>query len=469
MGIEDCTGTGKGKTKQIARYEQIAIDLKEEIKKGTIGAGQKLPSIRQLTQMYSCSKSTVIRAMQKLEEKNWAYSVPRSGFYAIHKFRPERAEEPKADFASARPSVTMLPHMDFSGAIREAADLYKGSLYTYHKPEGMESLRTELHKQFVDQQIFCNQDQIVITTGIQQAITILFRMDFGQGKSRILLEKPTYRGAIQAAKHAGVSVTGITRRYEGLDLSELESELRTGNVKCLYTIPALHNPLGSSYDAKQMKAILELAEKYNTYIVEDDYLGDLHVVRGRRTFHELDTGGRVIYLKSYSKTFLPGLRIGAAVLPKPLVGMFTEQKKWLDLSSPALSQGALEVYLRSGLMQSHVKRMRDEYTRRMEVLRTIMETSDLEKWLVPSCGFFASFEVERQMNTDQVVHLLKQRGIWLDDCKGTYPGGMKDRKLLRLSVANANVPVIEANVPILLQTLKQDSLVRKRSFVPNYL
>ncbi|MFA9464735.1 MAG: aminotransferase class I/II-fold pyridoxal phosphate-dependent enzyme [Velocimicrobium sp.] len=117
--------------------------------------------------------------------------------------------------------------------------------------------------------------------------------------------------------------------------------------------PGYHNPLGTSYSQKEKKEILELAQKYNVFIVEDDYLADFEQNSKADPIYSYDDFTHVIYLKSYSKVIFPGLRIGIAVIPDKLIETFSQYKRILDIDSSMLSQAALEIYIKNGMFERH--------------------------------------------------------------------------------------------------------------------
>ncbi len=190
---------------------------------------------------------------------------------------------------------------------------------------------------------------ICITSGSQQAINILCNMPFPNGKINVLVEQPTYKGVLKTLEISKTPVIGIERKFNGIDFAELERKFACDNIKCFYTIPRFSNPLGISYSNDDKKQILALAEKYDVYIIEDDYLGDLELKNNVYPMRYYDVSSRVVYIKSFSKILLPGLRIAAVVLPKVLMNTFEEHKRWMDLNTSVLSQGALKIYIKSGI------------------------------------------------------------------------------------------------------------------------
>ena len=141
----------------------------------------------------------------------------------------------------------------------------------------------------------------------QQAINILSRLPFPNGRSNIIVEQPTYQGMLQCLRQNGITAIGVSRGFNGLDFNALERSFKNDLVRFFYTIPRFSNPLGLSYSQDEKTKILSLAEKYNVYIVEDDYIGDLESNQKCTPIFALDMSERVIYIKTFSKVLLPGV------------------------------------------------------------------------------------------------------------------------------------------------------------------
>lgn len=138
-------------------------------------------------------------------------------------------------------------------------------------------------------------------------------------------------------------------------------------------MPRFHNPLGTSYSQREKEAIVKLAEKYDVFIVEDDYLADLEEDPKADPLYAYGDFSHVIYLKSYSKIIFPGLRIGVAVIPNTILESFGKYKRLIDVDSSMLSQGALEIYIKSGMFQRHKQKIRTSYSLRSKCLDSILQ------------------------------------------------------------------------------------------------
>ncbi|WP_347459495.1 PLP-dependent aminotransferase family protein [Clostridium ljungdahlii] len=253
---------------------------------------------------------------------------------------------------------------------------------------------------------------------------------------------------MESLKLNNVNIIGINRTAKGINFYELENIFKHKDIKFFYIIPRFHNPTGFSYSNSEKKQILKLCQKYNVYIVEDDYLADLDIEKKSDPIYALDSYSKVIYVKTYSKVLLPGLRISAIVLPKEILKTFGKYKKWNDLSTSVLSQGALEIYIKSGMFDIHTKKLREVYSKRMICLSKCVKTCYNSNiiWHVPTSGFFASFEVVNNTHIDYMINGLKLKNILLTDPNIFYLNTNTPKKLVRLSVSRTNTIEIEKGI-----------------------
>ncbi|HYH03551.1 MAG TPA: PLP-dependent aminotransferase family protein [Bacillota bacterium] len=354
------------------KYEAIINHIQQSISVGKIKPGQKLPSIREIADLFACNKATAIHAYNKLEQEHLIYAVPKSGYFLVEQEITPQQPQPKQtyNFATGVPHADVLPYLDLQHCFNQAVDKYKQDLFSYLPPQGLPSLITVLTDYLQDAQVFVKPEHLSVTTGVQQALYLLATLPFPNGKTNILVEQPTYLGILDACTRQNVTVIGIKRDFKGINFEELERIFSTGNIKFFFTMPRFHNPLGTSYTMAQKKQLLELANRYDVYLVEDDYLADLELDTKADPLYTLDlTRSRVIYLRSFSKTLIPGLRLGVVVLPELLVTVFKERKKAADLTTSVLSQGSLEIYINSGMITKHNKLIKQLYREKMTALQ----------------------------------------------------------------------------------------------------
>ena len=443
------------------KYENLLVQLENQIHSGQLKQGGKLPSIRSLSQQYSCSKSTAIAALEELERRHLVYSIPRSGYYVVQ-VSPSREQDrtQPIDFTASAPDPALFPYLDFQHCINKAIDTYKNDLFAYGSTEGLPSLLAVLTKKLASTQVFTTERNIAITSGVQQALALLTATEFPSGKSVVLVEQPTYHLFIAHLLERGIPVRGIRRTAEGIDMEELERQFRMGDIKFFYTIPRFHAPLGTSYTTAQKKRIVELASKYDVYIAEDDYMADLEMDSKADPLHALDVNEKVIYLKSYSKIIFPGLRAGAAVLPQALIEPFGRIKRSWDINSPLLSQGALEIYLKSGMFERHRYRIRESYARRARKLAEILREEQ------ERCGGAFRFPetkhpaihthlvLDERISVPQVIQRLGKE-LALEKLDKHYLPGMLERRLLKLNATTVREEDIESGIRLIGKELRR--------------
>ena len=292
-------------------------------------------------------------------------------------------------------------------------------------------------------------------SGSQQALDILCRMPFPNGKQTILLEQPAYYGMVKSVYLCNSRVIGIRKDFDGIDFDELERLFLYGDIKFFYTIPRYHNPTGHSYSKQEKETLVRLARKYNVYIVEDDIAADFDTDSRNDPLYYYDISDKVIYVKSFSKILMPGLRVSALVLPPLLKNIFLEYKEWTDTYTSILSQGSLAVYLESGLFNKYQDSIRQLYINRMKILRETAEEHPYSniRWNIPDSGFFACMKLNSEVPFQQLQPYLFKNKISLMDTSNFFLNEYKNYSYYRVSLSKANEKEIQTGIPVLLNIL----------------
>lgn len=444
------------------KFVHIVKDLEEQIINYNYKEGDKLPSIRVLSSQYKVSKSTVIRALQDLEQRHIVYSVDKSGYFVVKSvITADEEEQGVIDFATSSPTPDIFPYLDFQHCVNKAIDIYKQDLFTYGTPQGLPSLLHIVQKQLANYQVFTNIRNVFVVSGIQQALSILTAIPFPNGKRKILIEQPSYHLFVEHLITYGAPVTGIKRTSEGIDFEELEEMFKTGDIKFFYTMPRFHNPLGCSYSTEEKKKMVALAHKYDVYIVEDDYLADMEQDTKADPLYAYDDRSYVIYLKSYSKIIFPGLRIGIAVIPDSLLTIFKKYKSIQDIDSSMLSQGALEIYLKSNMFDRHKQKIRSYYEQRSRLLYEALEQQLIQNGDLFSfdIGVKASLHTHIRLAADipahEVINGLKKKSIWIASMDKNYLPSFPKDNLLKLNVSRVRLNGIEEGVQLLIDEMRR--------------
>ena len=383
-------------------YQDIVETIIKDIQNGTLKKGSKLPSIRQLSQTYACSKDTAQRALLELKYQNYIYAVPKSGCYVL-----EGPSKPNDKVLFNLNDYNQLAYEDFRLCLDESLAGHQDYLFNYyHEQAGLKELVEALKNRLASDDIYVNSNQIVITSGSQQALYILSQMDFGNGAHKILLEQPTYHRMNQLVNRQNLAYETINRNFDGLDFTLLEEYFKSGQFKFFYTISRYSNPLGLSYTASEKEKLAQLAKQYNVYIVEDDYMGDFSDSKNL-PIHYYDTQNQTIYIKSFSMALFPGLRLGSVVLPPNLRATFLAHKGLIDYDTNLIMQKALSVYLDNGMFQKNIKKLRDLFQETMAKSHETIEQAKVSipyqisprhiTWKLPKGVSLENFKAQKQI------------------------------------------------------------------------
>ena len=441
------------------KYFAILSDLEEKIREARYLPGHKLPSVRKSAQSYGCSIGTITRAYAELEKRHVIYSVPQSGYYVVE--RPgdwrDKRDSRSINFATVLPDVDIFPYVDFQHCLNKAIDIYKYDLFTYGTAQGLESFRHTLVSHLAGDQVFAKADQIMVTSGAQQALHMLAKLPFPGGRTAILVEQPSYDLYLRYLEQEGIPVTGIRRTAAGIDFNELEQKFRGGRIKFFYTMSRYHNPLGTSLSVEERKAIARLAGKYGVYIVEDDYMADLGAERTFDPIYAYDESSYVIYVKSFSKIIFPGIRVGAVVLPERLLQSMRDFNTYSDTS--LLSQAALEVYIKNGMYERHKHKISRLYAARMQSLKDSVKRYNEQGLLEvsgASAGIYTPFKLKNTVNADRLVKRLAERNISVVSGQAFYLRGYLEReKFLRISISQSGPEQIDQGVKAIMEELRK--------------
>jgi 2-aminoadipate transaminase len=302
-------------------------------------------------------------------------------------------------FAPGYPDPATFPWEPFRTITGELLSGSDGNVLQYGPTRGYRPLLEALDGILTARGIASTFEGRLITTGSQQGLDLVARVLIDPGDV-ILVELPTYTGAIAAFRNAQADLIGVPQQADGIDLDALDatwSRLTSAGrrVKCLYVVPNFQNPTGLLIGLDKRRGLLDWAERRNVLIVEDDPYGDLYfpdatTVAETRPIKADDARGRVIYLGSFSKTLAPGFRVAWVVGPEPIVTKLEIAKQATDICAGALDQRVVHQAITRGILQAQGERLRDHYQHK----RTVMEqalAAQLQgaiSWATPRGGFF---------------------------------------------------------------------------------
>ena len=355
------------------KYQEVSLQIRQQIEEGIYKKGDRLPSIREMIQRYECNKDTILKALHLLKEESLIYPVEKSGYYVLKNRVPVRNTT-----KIGLPNPLQFPIEDFRKCLNESVMAnYEGVSNQRESVRGDRELIEAMVPLLESYGVYAKEDQLSITTGTQQALYILLQLISTGG---LLLEQPTYSRMNQLVKELEIPYQMIEREQtqDTISLEKLEQIFQSGTIRYFYTISRFHNPLGMSYPDSVKRKMVELAEKYQVYIIEDDYMADYE--RGTATpLHYFDTNERVIYVKSFSSILFSAFKMGIVVLPNAFIKGFEKRKQLLDFDSNLLMQKTLALFIQNGLFEKHRQKMVAHYHEKSQQFRQLLELSTIEK------------------------------------------------------------------------------------------
>lgn len=461
-------------------YVQLFDAIKNLILQGLIVANEKLPPIRQLAELLGVNTATVVKAYELLEKEGYIYKRIGSGTFvspdtcsqmkstASDKFPLDedlslmnrgqiQIQEHMISFASATPTPDLFPVDDFQALLNEILDRDKGSAFGYQESQGYYPLRESLVAYMKQYAINTRPENIQIISGAQQGIDVIAKAFVDPGDI-VILEKPTYTGAIATFKSRGAKIIDIEIHKDGMDIEKLETIIQKHKPKLIYMMPNFQNPTGYSYGNEKKHRVLELARLYDLQIVEDDYLSDLSFYNTENiTLKSIDRYDQVIYIKSFSKIFMPGLRLGFLVLPEKVCHRILAAKHASDISTSGLIQRAFDLYLRKGIWKKHIHFMESIYKERFEIMDLAIRKYILPygvRYSPPLGGLSFWLCLDEDCSTNELYNIAVKKNILM------VPGalffvGQKDSNCFRLSTAAAYPEQIEPGVIALSEAIKE--------------
>ncbi|MEN1759724.1 PLP-dependent aminotransferase family protein [Anoxynatronum sibiricum] len=447
------------------RYMQIYRQLKELIIGGGIVHGDRLPSVRQMAAHLKLNTVTVVKAYDLLEREKLVVKRTGSGTYvndgkrtslltgiaedewdqeSIQQFRQQQQSFQRTvvitadtiNFASATPSPDLFPVDDFKQALLTVLDRDQGYAFGYQDPQGYQPLREAVRQQASLAGIHSDTDDILVVSGAQQGIDLVAKGLVYPGDT-VLIERPSYGGAMQAFFSRSARVTDIPLESDGIQLELLEKSVKETRPQLLYVMPNFQNPTGISYTREKMEQIIMLSEKYDFMILEDDYLNELSFHHQPvMTLKSLDRHDRVIYIKSFSKMFMPGLRLGYLIVPRAATQKLLAAKQSSDISTSGLLQRALEQYLISGAWERNLDVLTEEYRKRFDLMTQHLRNQLPEgvHFQTPAGGLNFWLQMPREINGQLLYESALERNLVFAPGRLFYLRDPEDN-CLRLSIA----------------------------------
>jgi len=482
----------------IPLYQQIESHIRKSILTGTLPPETRLPASRQLARDLGVNRTTVENAYSVLEADGLVFSRMGSGTYVLPVFPipaiPKNSSDtpwplwqtnlPRNVFSNSDTGDEMLeagghPHpISFASGISDSRQFpveeFRKVLQSvmrrdqidaleYGERRGYAPLREGIAHILASQGLQTHPENILITAGSQQAIFLASQVLL-KPNDIVLVEDPTYSAAIDLFRTLGFQIVGIPVDGQGMQVEKLEKLLQLHHPKLIYTIPNFHNPTGTCLSSARRRELILLAGKYNVPILEDDFVGDLRYEgHTQPSLKSLDPGGQVIYVSTFSKMLMPGLRVGFIVADGPVYESLLNFKRLSDLATSTLIQRALDAYMTVGRYQTYLHRSCQIFRARRDAMldaigRHLPKSVSFE---TPKGGLFIWLQLPKSFSAIDLLPIACKEGVSFAPGNSFFIDGVSGEDWIRLNFASQPVDDIEEGIKRLGTALRRMRVKKK--------
>lgn len=439
-------------------YRQLYDHLREQIRRGALRNGDRIPATRELAGQLGLNRTTVSAAYALLESEGLVRGhVGRGSFVS---YMPAQEDEP-ISFASSRPAREQFPVEEFQAAAREVISSSEAAgILQLGSPTGYGPLRQYLIEEARRTRQAAEEDDILITSGCQQALDLLQRSIVLPGEA-VVVEDPVYHGVKNVFGRSGARLIGVPMTEQGIDVEQLGRTVLHERPKLVIVTSNFQNPTGATLPLDAREAVVKLTREAGAVLVENDIYGDLRYEGANiQTLKEL--GGAVL-LRSFSKIAFPGLRVGWVIAPRPVIAKLAEAKQWSDLHTDQLSQAILLRFAESGRLAAHRKKVCAAGAERLKAVLSACERHlpQGSQWTRPQGGMSLWVRLPDGLDASELLPRAQREGV-------TYlPGkqfsiGPHEPGSLRLSFGGLSPAGIETGLARLGKVFREE-LERVRS------
>jgi 2-aminoadipate transaminase len=490
----------------IPLYIQLRDQLRSLVHAGDLRPGDRIPASRELATNLGVHRTTVANAYAELESEGLIQGhVGRGTFIRGNGnglkisppappttlngeglrwellFADERSEEilsrltaaapeDALSFVMARPAPEFFPIEDLQSCAQAVLKREGVEILNLGASDGYAPLKEALIEMLRRDGIPAKDETLLVTAGCQQALDLIAKA-FVRSGDTVILENPTYPGATAVFNGVRARCLGVPVRTHaepgkalGLDVDVLEATLAANRVKLIVLTPDFQNPTGASMPLASRRRVLELATRYRVPIVEDHVYSRLNTHEERvPSLKQLDRSNLVIHIDSFAKVAFPGLRVGWIVAPPEAIERLRLVKQMTDLHTDQLAQATLAEFLRRGLFQKHLARMRKVYNDRMKALDEALHKNMPEgtRWAQPDGGMCLWLELPPGFDASELMIHARERGVLFAPGRYFYVQSPLPNTL-RLGFASLNEKQIARGIATLADLLRVEMRKRQR-------
>jgi 2-aminoadipate transaminase len=290
--------------------------------------------------------------------------VPRSFIREILKVTSDRSI---ISFAGGLPNRDLFPAQEIEKATEKVFRTFGRDVFQYSNSEGLLGLREAIARRYHEKSLEIKPEDILITNGSQQGLDLLGKIFINEGDD-IIIEEPGYLGAIQAFSVFRPHFHQVTLNQDGIDIPKLKSVMSSSRPRLMYTVPNFQNPSGISYSEANRHDVAAVLKGTSTILIEDDPYGDLRFSGTPCSSFKALLPDNTILLGSFSKTVVPGFRLGWIVAPPPVMDRLIIAKQAADLHTSSFTQAIVYQYLQDNDINQHIQIIREAYGRQLQAM-----------------------------------------------------------------------------------------------------
>jgi DNA-binding transcriptional MocR family regulator len=474
---------------ELPAYLQIRNWLRGRILEGELVSGSRLPAERSLAQALGVSRSTVVNAYDELEAEGLvdghvgrgtivlgplaaaeAHPVAWGAHFSRLERRLSRHARPASLLnlhrLSAQPGVISFvfglpdPKLLPPGRLLEAWEAVVGRLGSAAvgtgPDQGTLAVREVIAARSRDRGVPVSPEGVAVVNGSQHGLDLLLRLLTEPGDT-VLVETPTYVGALQSFLAWGVRIIGVPVDEQGMDVDRAEFLLARYHPRFIYTVPTFQNPSGSTMTLERRERLLELSQQHQVPIIEDDPFWELYFDEPPPPpIKALDRYGHVLYLSTFSKTLAPGLRVGWLVAPAPVVDRVAMLNGVTELLPNTVGQHLVEEFARRGWLDEQLIAARTTYASRCRAMDGALTSHRIPgaNWTLPGGGVFLWLQMPEGVDAQELLDETGQQGVVFLPGHHMYASD-GPRNTCRLCFSVPGEEEIEKGVAVIASALKR--------------
>jgi len=379
--------------------------------------------------------------------------VPRSFIREILKVA---LDSTVISFAGGLPNRDLFPAEEIKAATEKVFGIYGRDIFQYSNSEGMLSLREYIADRYYQKlKVKIPVEDILITSGSQQGLDLMGKIFLNDGDG-LVIEEPGYLGAIQAFSIYRPTFFPVPVSENGMDAKKLRAIIEHESPKLIYTVPNFQNPSGVTYPDDNRAEIARMLQGTKTILIEDDPYGDLRFTGVSRQSFKTLAPDNTIMLGSFSKTIVPGFRLGWIVAPKPIMEKLIVAKQAADLHTCHFTQSIIYQYLKDNDIEQHISKIKDAYGKQCRAMLKAIKDYFPEgvTHSTPEGGMFLWAELPEGKTSLDLFHLAVKENVIFVPGDPFYIG-KKNTRTMRLNFSCVDEATINAGIRRLGQTIKQ--------------